>query len=218
MLWAHCAEGPNFGASDRACIATAPSITGPWAWVNTNLNPDGLGFKDDNIFLDSDGVTAYVVYTIGSQNGIEISQLSPDYQSTDGSSVAITASNREAPVLLKNASENYFLITSAGNSYNSGATMDLRYIVSTAANPLSGWGAMPGTSAFASSTLGTLYNGQGSFSLVPQGKTEPFISTDFWVSGSNFYASRQTWMPITFPSSTTLQITTPATWDLSALN
>jgi hypothetical protein len=216
VLWAHCLNTSNIGTADRACIATAPAITGPWTWVNTSLNPDGLGFKDNSLFLDSDGVTAYVVYTVGSQNGIEISQLSSNYQTTDGNTVALTATGREAPVLVKNSAGTYFLITSASNFYNSAGSMDLRYATSTGANPLSGWSALPGSQLMPSIPSG--FNGQPSFVLVPQGKTEPFIGLDFWIAGSNFYGSRQTWVPLTFPTNTTVQATTPSTWNLSALN
>lgn len=214
VLWGHLATSA-LDTNDRAAVATAPSMAGPWTWVNTTLNPDAVGFKDNSTFFDSTG--AYVVYTIGTQSGIHVSKLAANCQSTV-STVALTATSRESPVIIVNpANGAYFMLTSVSNPYNSAASVDERYIVSQAANPMSGWSALPGTLAFAVDPIGSNYNGQGSFSLVLQGKTQPFVGLDYWLQTS-LYGSRQVWLPVTFPTGTTLQIGIPASWDFSTLN
>jgi hypothetical protein len=222
VIWTHCADHPF--NTNVACVA-ATSGSDPetgWAWVNTNYDPAGVGFKDNSLFLDSDGISAYVVYTIGNQNGIRIDPLASDYKSITAGGIALTASNREAPVIVKNGSGgNYFLITSQSNFYNSaGITMDERYITTSSATPLSGWGALPGSSAFASDpAANSNYNAQSSFAIQPQGKTTDYlIGMDWWDHTTNFNASRQVWLPLTFPSSSTLRIGVPTSWDLGTLN
>ena len=88
---------------------------------------------------------------------------------------------------------------------------DLRYSASSAANPLSGWGAK--TALFGSSQTGTQYNGQSSHVVKVQGKTDGFLlMTDFWVFNP-LYNSRQVWLPLSLASSTTCAAATPASWD-----
>lgn len=219
VMWAHCAN--ILDATDRACVATTSgsNIESGWSWVNTNLNPDGVGFKDCTLFLDSDGVTAYTVYTIGSQNGIRISRLNSAYTANDGvNTLAMAATAREAPQLFK-IGLTYFLITSVSNFYDSTSTFDEKYITTTAATPLSGWSANPGsgTVLYASDPTGGQFNAQGSFVLIPQGKTQFFWGADFWTP-SPLYNSRQVWLPITQSDATHIQVSIPATWDLSNLN
>lgn len=228
VMWTHCSTLPAAVVTNTACVAGTPVGTGPtnidghlgaWTWQSTNNACDGVGVKDMSLFVDSDGVTSYLVYVIGTQNGFRVSLLSNDYLTCSGTTVAITATAREAPVIVKNSSNTYFMLTSSSNFYNSDTlTMDVRYITTTAANPLSGWSAMPGTVAFASAPSGgTSYNCQPTFILTFQGHTQPIVGMDYWKSGSNFYGSRQCWAPITFPTGTTLQIQVPATVTISTL-
>lgn len=225
VLWAHCLNINNIGAADRACVATnnAADPRAGWSWVNTNLDPDGVGFKDFSLFMDVDGVTAYVVYTNGAQTGLGISRLASDYLSTTAT-LALAGAAREAPQILVNpANGAYFLITSQSNFYQSNTEMGVKYVVNTGASPIANsWGALPGVSAFAVDPLGGSFNAQPSFNFVPHGKTQAVFGGDYWNTsfsgGSGFYASRQVWLPITFPTATTLQISVPATWNLSTLN
>jgi hypothetical protein len=215
VLWAHV--GNLADSTDRAAVATAPNIKGPWTWQTINLNPDGVGFKDCSLFQEANG-TAYVIYTIGTQNGIRISQLASDYLSSVGgaSSLAMTATAREAPVLFKRGST-YFLITSASNFYTDTLTYDQRYITTTAGNPLSGWSANPesGTALFASDPLGGNFNGQSSFVVSVNGKTDGWLyGSDAWTIPT-FYNSRQVWLPLSFADATHVQASVPASWDLS---
>lgn len=218
VIWAHV-ENPNASSyTSDLIVATASAITGPWTWGSTFVTNAAA---DTSTFIDTDG-TGYIVYVNGQAQSITIAKLASDYKTITASTVVLTSvPYREAPVLLRNGSAgNYFLITSQSVPYDSVTTQaDLRYITSAGANPLSGWGSLPGATAFASEPAANSgYNGQGSFALVLQGKTQPFIGTDWWQSGSNFYGSRQTWLPITFPTASTLNIGIPATWDFSGLN
>lgn len=206
VIWAHVIDTGY--TNSLAAVATAPSITGPWAWNGAPFDPDGEGFKDDSLYQE--GTDAYVVYTIGTQNGIRISKLSTDYLTSSGVGVDLAATAREAPVLLKNSS-NYFLVTSESNLLNSAIEVDPRYITSAAANPLSGWGSLPGAGLFAADPIGTAYNGQPSFALTIQGSGVTFIGSDFWTQPV-VYNSRQSWAPLTFVGAT-VQAQTPAGWN-----
>src|ERR1019366_2627580 len=211
VMWVHAYNSPP-GASDRAAIATSSSPDTGFTWSTVTLNPDGVGYKDSNLFLDTNG-TAYVVYTNGAQSAIVISQLATDFLSTVAS-LSISAGGREAPVLFKRGST-YFLITSASNFYNSGATYTICYAHSTASNPLSGWSAVPGPGLFSVDPVGGNYNAQPSCMLVVPNKVDGYLyMADYWVDAT-LWTSRQVWLPMTFPTSTTLAPTEPASWDLS---
>jgi len=213
ILWAHMANYHN--SSDRAGIATAPAITGPWTWQNTALNPDNTGFKDFNVFEDDDG-TAYVIYVIGNQGSVTISQLSPDCQGTTGASVTGLVPGREAPVLLKHGSA-YFLVSSSTNYYNStSGTFNLDYITcSSCDTPLGQWSNQRKNLFPSEPTAGQPYNTQTASLLKVGGRKDAYILlTDFY-NPSSLYDSRQTWIPLVFPTGTTMTGSSPAVFDLS---
>lgn len=218
VLWAHGATSLTVSGSDNfAMIATSSSITGPWSWVNTAYHPNGTQFEDNSLFVDPvDGVTAYIVYVSTQGSTISITQLASDYQSATASTVGLATGQREGCVLFKNSSGTYFMLSSVSNFYHSDLTMGLSYITSTAANPLSGWSTPPGTSISISTS--SPYNAQPSFILTPNGHTQPFLGADWWQSGTNLYGSRQSWMPITFPTSTTMALSQPTNWTPSSLS
>jgi hypothetical protein len=137
VLWAHCVGDDIQSINDnRACIATASTITGPWTWSNISYNPDGHGYKDCNLFVDDDG-TGYTAYTDGTQSKIYVHQLASNYLSAAaGLSVIAVNAAREAPVLFKHGST-YYLIYSPNTIYGNATTP----AYSTASTPLGTWTA-----------------------------------------------------------------------------
>ena len=211
VLWSHCAAtyetllaGPNY-----ACIATAPAVSGPWQWVKLGYDPDGTGFKDDNLFVDADG-TGYVIHTAGCQCGIAIDKLAADYLSYGGQNVTAITGGLEDPVMfLRNGV--YFLIFGNSTLYASDSQdTNPRYM--TASSPLGPWGGA--AAAFASDPLGTPFNGQPT-AIIPVAGTQDgwLYVADYW--RTPLWTSSHLFLPVVFPTSTTLQVQTPATWDLS---
>jgi Glycosyl hydrolases family 43/Chitobiase/beta-hexosaminidase C-terminal domain len=216
VLWAHMDN--NHDATDRAGVATAPNPTGPWTWQTVTLDPDGGGFKDFDLFQDADG-TAYVAYvtqTGTSQGPITISQLAGDYQSSTGKSVKGLATGQEAPVLFKRSGV-YFLITSGSDYYDSvDYPFSLRYtLCAQCSTPLGSWGMGSGPALFSPQPgAGQPYNGQTSSLVIVPGRRDAYmLLTDFF-DPTSLYNSRQTWVPLTFPTATTVQGRTPAVFDL----
>lgn len=218
VLWTHMANSHN--GTDRAGIATASTITGPWTWQTVTYDPANgvgtVGMGDYNLFIDTDG-TGYIVRVRGDQAVIYIQQLTANYQATTGSPVTIdSTASHEAPTLFKRNAV-YFVIESAQSYYASDtAAQGLVYTVCTCSTPLGSW---PGTfaSIWASApTAGQPYNGQSSSMMSwISGRQDSFLLlTDYWLS-TNLYGSRASWAPLTFPTSTTLQASQPASWDPS---
>jgi hypothetical protein len=201
--------------TDRAGIATASSITGPWTWQNTTLNPDNTGFKDFSLFQDEDG-TAYVVYVIGTQGSVTISRLTPDCKRTTGESVTGLVPGREAPVLIRHGSA-YFLISSDTNYYNSTTgRFDLHYNVCASCDtPLGQWSTDWATLFASQPKAGEPYNTQTASLLKVPGRKDAYILLTDFFNPTSLYDSRQTWVPLSFPTSTTVAGGTPALFDLS---
>jgi beta-galactosidase len=211
VLWSH-EQFP----SDAAGIATADHPAGPWTWVNIGYLPGGRGYKDCNLFQDDDG-TAYTVFTNETQTNMNIFQLSSDYLTATGGGILVNAGlGREGHAPFKRNGV-YFMINSRGNYYDSnGLTFDLKYQTSTT-GMLGTWSALSAAFPAPSETLGTDYNVQPT-QVIKVGKSWMLIA-DYWVGGpddnpptNQLYHSRQVWLPITFPTSTTLEIGRPAEW------
>ncbi len=203
VLWCH--NDPL----DRAMIATASVITGPWTQITATLDPDGVGFKDCNLFQDLTGA-AYVVYANGAQNAFIISRLASDYLSTTGSNISIASGGREGPVMFQRgvgADAVYFLISSSQGFYSNPFTQYYQ----TASSALGTYTSF--------TSMGT-YQSQSSFLINVQGKQDAYmLGSDHWTAGSGtasaFYAeSRQQWMPLVFPTPTSVTMA-EAPWDLT---
>ena len=213
VLWAHLIAyngNPEFPTANAAGIATAPAITGPWAWVNTNYNP-GHGYKDCNLFEDADG-TAYTVATDGSQQNMWVYRLASDYLSAVAAAQVDATSGWESPVLFRRGST-YFLITGASDLYVNTLNNFTNQSYQTAGSPLGPWTAK--APLFASNPQGTLYNGQPTSVFQIPGKQDGWIyMADNW-TGPAVAGSTHLWLPLTFSDATHAQVQTPASWDLS---
>lgn len=219
---------PVNGTNQSLFYASTPGadITSGWSWNTTPLISNT--FLDFTTLVDSDGVTAYLIWRNAS-TGINIKQLNTSYTALIGSALALAGGTaREGIVAWKypNATGGtYFIITGELNAYNSAAgEYDLRFITSSGSTPLvNSWSGSPatGASAWASDPLGGNFNGQPTFVFYPQGKLQPMIGLDYWLGqgagslGLN-YGSRYIWQPLTMTGSTA-RIQQSAAWDPSQL-
>ena len=210
VLWANC--GNAYDSTMRACIATASQPQGPWTLVSTSTNPDSLGFKDNNLFVDTDG-TGYVVYTNGDQNEIIVSQLSSDYLSTDGHYTVAVTGGHEAPVLFKRGSV-YFLVNSESSWFNA-ADDYVEY--ATATNPLGPWSPLS-NGFYTQNVTNTIYNAQPTQVLQVPGETDAYLYiADSWNSATatdpenanlvwySFDNTTPLYLPLNFPTSGTVE-------------
>jgi hypothetical protein len=219
VLWAHCGNADL--SVNRACIATASTITGPWTWVNTSLDPDGQGYKDCTLFRESDG-TAYTAYTDSSQNIIRISKLTSDYLGVTGDSVIACNScntttsgfgGSESPILFRRGNV-YFLILGSSTFYTPHMDTNPEYI--TATSPLGTWSssAIP---LHASNPTSTDFNGQPAFVFHVPGKVDAWLYVADWWSHATEPSPGSThqFLPLTFADATHVRVSEPSTWDLS---
>lgn len=189
VLWAHGYNIPA-GSADRACVATSTAIDSGWSWNTATLNPDGLGYKDCNLFLDVDGSTAYTIYTNGNQNAIIVSKLSSDFLSAGISTVTAVSGSRESPALTTDHEGKYCLSHSVSNYYDSTLTYDQQYCFAT--SPLGTWTSSQ--EMFTTDPIGTNYTAQ--ISQILKFNNGWMTLGDHWVGGTNLAASRQVWLPV----------------------
>lgn len=206
-------------------VYTAPSPEGPFTLVQTYSGSVG-GYiiqGDFCIFIDTDGVTAYLVTTTNDLNHLVINQLDSAYTHLSGSAFSTYAyaslypssgyPGFEAPYLFWNGST-YVLIQSPGESFSQVLH--------------------PTFYATSSSALGTYTQGPGNpFQPVPGGNPDYTTSYDsqIWqvlyvpgrngyiyhgdrydVVSNNFGASKRIRLPVTFPTSSTLSINWNPAW------
>ena len=221
VIWTSVVDG-NGNSSLYYASTAGGNIAGPWTWNVTPIVSNT--FFNFAVAIDSDGVTAYCVWR-NTILGTRMQQLNTSYTGFTGSPLDQTNTVlREGFAFFKwplTSGGTWFLVTGQANPYNSSDFMDLRYTYNQGSSPLvNSWNAVPssGADAWAGFTaLGTNYNGQVFYSLLPQGKTEPFIIMDYWGEPSKrMYDSRQVWMPMVM-TPTSLAIQHPASWDPSQL-
>ncbi len=208
VVWGNVTN--DFGSGSRAMILSADSPNGVWTVVDSAYNPGGLGFKDNNLFVDNDGI-AYVVFTCGDQTRMAVMQLASDYLSVIGSpTFSDTTNGREAPAMFRRG-QVYFLITSTSSPPTT-YIRDVEY--QTAVLPLSTWS---GLSPFYSQTMTTVgvYNAQPE-SVVPiPGRLDAYMYVgDAWTSstvtsplGDIWYSLNTTtelYLPLVFPTATSV--------------
>ena len=214
VLWCHLTSGHN--TTDRGGVAISKFPQGPWHFIQTYYNPNNNGYKDCNLFVDTNG-SGYTAHTDGAQSKLLIDALTPDFQDTFGPTTTAISSTREAPILF-NLPQGYILITSQSNPYNSISTScNQTYLINSGASPLVAWPAYTNVpTLFASDPNGTNYNGQSSDFVQIPGKISGYLyKSDFWTGPIGLYNSREVWLPLSNPVPTGLILTTPTVWDLS---
>lgn len=203
-------------------VATAPKVTGPWTWAGSAAVANT--FFDFDPLIDSDGVTAYMLWRQDATHTI-IKQMTADYTGVTGTALTITSTTtREGFAWFKYPNApggTYFLCHGTTIPFDSTLEGDFRYNTNTGATPLvASWSASGnlsnGTGCYVTDPIGTVYNGQFFGVFVPQGQTQPVICANYWTI-SSLYGSRQAWQPVNITGPTTMLVARLSDWEPARL-
>lgn len=195
VLWAHKENGVDYGEA-RVAVATAANIEGPYTYQGS-FRPLGYDSRDMTVFNDNG--TAYLISATRVNADLNIYRLTPDFLGVESLVQTLwTGSYREAPAMFKRGST-YFLITSGATGWTPNQQ---KY--ATASSISGTWSAL--------SNLGDsrAYESQAAYITPVEGtsSTSYLYMGDRWAGAWERPAneSKYVWLPLTFPSSTTLSM------------
>ncbi|MET9131810.1 RICIN domain-containing protein [Streptomyces antibioticus] len=197
VMWMHKENGTDYGEA-RAAVAVSGTVDGAYTYRGS-FRPLGVHMsRDITAFVDTDG-TGYMVSAANENYDLHIYRLTADYTAVD-SLVANPwpGGHREAPALFKRNGV-YFMLTSGATGWSPNQQ---RY--ATAPSPAGPWTAMANVGD------STAYGSQTAYVLPVQGTsgTSYLYLGDRWGNsfGGTVNDSRYVWLPLTFPSSTSLSM------------
>ncbi|MFD3836281.1 RICIN domain-containing protein [Streptomyces sp. NPDC058642] len=197
VMWMHKENGTDYSEA-RAAVAVSDTVDGNYSWRGS-FRPLGQHMsRDITVFVDSDGA-GYMISAARENYDLHIYRLTADYTGI-ASLVADPwhGGHREAPALFKRGNV-YFMLTSGATGWNPNQQ---QYATATS---LSGpWSAMTNVGD------STTYGSQTAFVLPVQGSsgTSYLYLGDRWGNafGGTVNDSRYVWLPLTFPSSTSMSM------------
>ncbi|WP_443083999.1 RICIN domain-containing protein [Verrucosispora sp. WMMA2121] len=195
VMWMHKENGTNYSEA-RAAVASSATVDGNYTY-HGSFRP--LGHMSRDITLYDDGGTGYMISAADENYDLHIYRLTSDYLN-----VASLVGNfwndahREAPALFKRGST-YFMLTSGATGWSPNQA---RYATaSSISGPWTGWSNVGDSTTFRS---------QPAFVLPIQGTntTSYLYLGDRWAGawGGPVNDSQYVWLPITFPSSTSMSL------------
>ena len=208
VMWMHWENGSDYGEA-RAATASCDTVDGNYTYhgsarplVNSGVTDHGKpGYmsRDCTLFVDSDG-KGYFLSASNENADLNLYLLSADYLSIDSlAAVLFKGGVREAPALWKRGNV-YFLITSAATGWNPNQA---KYATSTSLT--SGWSNMTNVGD------STTFYSQSTYVLPIEGTagTAFLYLGDRWAGawGGPVNDSTYVWLPITFPSNTSMSLT-----------
>ena len=197
VMWMHKENGTDYSEA-RAAVAVSDTVDGDYSWQGS-FRPLGRHMsRDITVFVDTDG-TGYMASAANENYDLHIYRLTADHTGID-SLVANpwAGGHREAPALFKRGGV-YFMLTSGATSWSPNQQ---KYATATSlAGP---WTAMANVGD------STAYGSQTAYVLPVQGSsgTSYLYMGDRWGNsfGGTVNDSRYVWLPLTFPSSTTMSM------------
>ncbi|GAA2878492.1 beta-xylosidase [Actinoplanes cyaneus] len=192
VMWIHKENGTDY-AEARAAVAVSDTVDGNYTYAGS-FRPFGTYMSRD-ITLYQEGTTAYMISAADENRDLMIYRLTPDYRNVE--SVVGNFWNdasREAPALFKRGST-YFMLTSGTSGWNPNQS---KYATAPSiSGPWTGWTNAGDATTFHSQPAYVLQLG-GSFLYLG----------DRWAGawGAPVNNSEYVWLPITFPSSTTMSL------------
>ncbi|GAA4935208.1 RICIN domain-containing protein [Actinoplanes utahensis] len=191
VMWMHKENGTDYGEA-RAAVASSATVDGVYTY-HGSFRP--LNHMSRDITLWDDGGTAYMISAADENRDLQIYRLTADYLQ-----VATLVGNfwdnatREAPAMFKRNGV-YFLLTSGTSGWNPNQA---KYATATSiGGPWSGW-----TNVGDSTTFGS----QPAY-VLPVGNSFLYMG-DRWAGAWSgpVNDSRYVWLPIAFPSSTSMSL------------
>lgn len=196
VMWMHKENGVNYSEA-RAAVASSDTVDGNYTY-HGSFRPLGQYMSRD-ITLYNDNGTAYMISAADENYDLHIYRLTSDYLNV--SSLVGNFWNdahREAPALFKRGST-YFMLTSGATGWSPNQA---KYATATSIyGPWTGWTNVGDS---------TTFNSQPAFVLPIQGTatTSYLYLGDRWAGawGGPVNDSQYVWLPITFPSSTSMSL------------
>lgn len=197
VMWMHKENGTDYSEA-RAAVAVSDTVDGNYTYQGS-FRPLGTHMsRDITTFVDTDG-TGYMVSAANENYDLHIYKLTADYTAID-SLVANpwAGGHREAPALFKRNGV-YFMLTSGATGWSANQQQ-----YATATSLAGPWTSMANVGD------STTYNSQTAYVLPVQGTsgTSYLYMGDRWGNsfGGTVNDSRYVWLPLTFPSSTTMSM------------
>ncbi|WP_329544883.1 RICIN domain-containing protein [Streptomyces sp. NBC_01356] len=197
VMWMHKENGTDYSEA-RAAVAVSDTVDGNYTWQGS-FRPLGVHMsRDITVFVDTDG-TGYMISAARENYDLQIYRLTADYTGI----AALVADpwhngHREAPALFKRNGV-YFMLTSGATGWSPNQQQ-----YATATSITGPWTAM--TNVGDSTTFGS----QTAYVLPVQGNsgTSYLYMGDRWGNafGGTVNDSRYVWLPLTFPTSTTMSM------------
>lgn len=195
VLWAHKENGRDYTEA-RVAVATSDSIGGNYTY-HGSFRPLEYDSRDMTVFKDTDG-TAYLISAADVNYDLNIYRLSDDYTRIDSLVTILKGFHREAPAIMKRAGV-YFLLTSGASGWT--PNQAAYFTATSLAGPWSG------PTRFGHPVT---YNSQSTFILPVEGSagTSYMYMGDRWgpAIGQIVNESTYVWMPITFPTRTSMDM------------
>lgn len=197
VMWMHKENGVDYSEA-RAAVAVSDTVDGAYTYQGSFQPLGQYMSRDITTFVDTDG-TGYMVSAARENYDLQIYKLTADYTGID-SLVANpwVGGHREAPALFKRGGV-YFMLTSAATGWNANQQQ-----YATATSIAGPWTAMTNVGD------STTYNSQAAYVLPVQGTsgTSYLYMGDRWGNsfGGTVNDSRYVWLPLTFPSSTSMSM------------
>ncbi|MFE7857131.1 RICIN domain-containing protein [Streptomyces sp. NPDC057403] len=197
VMWMHKENGVDYSQA-RAAVAVSDTVDGNYAYQGSFQPLGQYMSRDITTFVDTDG-TAYMVSAANENYDLHIYRLTADYTAID-SLVANPwpGGHREAPALFKRGGV-YFMLTSGATGWSANQQ---QYATATSlSGPWTSWTNVGDSMA---------YNSQTAYVLPVTGTsgTLYLYMGDRWGNsfGGTVNDSRYVWLPLTFPTSTSLSL------------
>ncbi|MEU9212592.1 RICIN domain-containing protein [Streptomyces sp. NPDC048415] len=197
VMWMHKENGTDYSEA-RAAVAVSDTVDGHYTYQGSFQPLGQYMSRDITVFVDTDG-TGYMASAARENYDLQIYKLTADYTGIEGL-VADPwhGGHREAPALFKRGGV-YFMLTSAATGWNPNQQQ-----YATATSIAGPWTAMTNVGD------STAYGSQTAYVLPVQGTsgTSYLYLGDRWGNsfGGTVNDSRYVWLPLTFPTSTTMSM------------
>ncbi|MEC0231062.1 RICIN domain-containing protein [Paenibacillus alba] len=195
VLWMHWENGVDYGQA-RTAVASSSTVDGTYTYQGS-FRPLGYDSRDMTVFNDNG--TAYLISATRVNADMNIYKLTPDFLGVDSLVQTLWVGQyREAPAMFKRNGV-YFLVTSGATGWDPNQG---KY--ATATNITGTWS---GLSNFGDATT---YDSQSAYVLPIEGSssTTYLYMGDRWAGAwsGKVMESRYVWLPLSFPSSTSLSM------------